>query len=91
MAFARWSTACADGRTSDLYVFHHVGGWLTCFACPMVEDDDPDSYVDDVPCWNTRDSAAMADHVRQHVAAGDAVPDGLVERIEDYDWHPRNA
>jgi len=89
VSFCRWSTPCEDGRVSDLYVFHHVDGYLICFCCEWSsESPEPD---DPSMGWVTTEPAAMAAHLRRHVEAGHAVPERAVRRMADYamdgrDW-----
>lgn len=55
---------------ADVYVFMNTGGWLECCGCSLGDEGRFDS------------TQAMVDHLAQHRAAGDDVPDG----IEDSLW-----
>ena len=55
---------------SNVYVFLDVGGYLRCCACWLTQFTDPD------PRFTT--TAAMVDHLREHVVAGHMVPDETI-------------
>jgi hypothetical protein len=74
MSYARFGW---DG--SGVYVFksvgndEHPGGWLECCGCVL-----PSSPEDWFQAFST---AAMVDHLRAHVAAGQHVPGDLVPAL----------
>ena len=57
---------------SDVYVFLSVDGCLECCACSL----NPESE-----CFDSTD--AMLAHLREHVAAGDTVPEHTFARLEE--------
>jgi|CXWL01.1.fsa_nt_gi hypothetical protein len=82
VSFCRWSSACEDGRVSDLYVFDHVDGYLTCFSCVWSAADD--SGRSNGPDWTTLTPRDMAAHMRRHAQAGHAVPERAIVKVAAY-------
>lgn len=62
---------CRFGE-ADVYVFEHVGGFIVCCMCSLGEDD-----------FHADTAAAMDDHLRAHVAAGDFVPDDIIGNMAE--------
>ena len=60
------------GDDSDVYVFDDLGGYLCCCGCQL--SDPRTSYYAET-------AAEMADHLREHEAAGHMVPAGVIDRI----------
>jgi hypothetical protein len=58
MSYCRW------GDSSDVYVIHHVDGFLDCCGC----------HLTDGIGFSTTSVAEMEEHLRTHMAQGDAVP-----------------
>ena len=54
---------------SQVFVYLHVQGGIECCDCPLGE------------CYWAHTAAEMADHLREHLAAGHVVPDGVIDRI----------
>ena len=60
------------GDDSDVYVFDQVDGVLCCCGCQL-------SYRR--ISYYAETAAEMADHLREHEAAGHMVPAGVIDRI----------
>jgi hypothetical protein len=56
-----------DGVTSDVYVIRHFNGSLCCYC----------SYAGNEQ-W---DEQGMIDHLREHIARGEKVPDVAFQRL----------
>lgn len=66
MAYARFGAG-----SSDVYVFMHVAGFLTCCGC---------SLTDKTQMWGSYDADTtqdMIDHLQAHVDAGHNVPEHI--------------
>ena len=61
---------------SDLYVFLHSDGHLTCCACKLLSE--PDTWGKDFDASKTRDMVA---HVEEHIKAGHSVPGELISDL----------
>lgn len=59
---------------SDLYVYLDCSGYFRCCACRITGMSGNWSY------YSTDDMIA---HVREHIAAGHAVPSDVIPRLED--------
>lgn len=68
MAYARGSS------DSDVYIFHHAGGWLECYQCPMLKDR---------KCFKAYSRQGMIGHIEEHLAKGDKVPDWAIKRLTE--------
>jgi hypothetical protein len=55
---------------SDVYVFANASGYYDCCYCGLGPTD-----------YHTRFAAAMASHLRKHIAAGHTVPTGTIDQI----------
>jgi hypothetical protein len=67
MSYARLTQ---DG--SDVYLFDHESGYLTCWWCDL-------GHANEVEHWRTTDLNEMFSHLAAHRAAGHHVP----EYVED--------
>lgn len=78
MSLCRWSTAGRHGARadSDLYLFWNTDGFFECCACPLDRDGRSVLLPED-------DTAACIAHVREHIAAGHAVPEHVIPYLED--------
>ena len=70
---------------ADVYVFMHVGNFLTCSACFMSED-----------AWGSFDADStqkMVDHLNEHVAQGHYVPQHVFDDLwaDDAENFPREV
>lgn len=80
MSYVRWSSPGHPwDYDSDLYIFDDVGGGTTCCGCLLSDDENS---------WNgDRDGNPVhpetVAHVFEHIAAGHAVPDFVIERLSD--------
>lgn len=76
---------CRFSKDSDMYVFNHVDGYLTCFACKLngpgehkVRDD-----------WDVHEKRVykrnqiMLEHCLQHEKVGHKVPKRLIKRLKE--------
>jgi len=63
-------------QPSDLYIFDHVGGFITCCGCWLQQYS-----------FETTDLQELLDHIAEHRAAGHAVHDGLEDLIRE-EWGP---
>lgn len=54
---------------SDVYVFYHVDGYLTCCWCALSDEEYGDFRCDPY------DDQAMVSHLQEHVEAGHTVPE----------------
>jgi hypothetical protein len=68
MSYARWSEG-------DVYVFHHVYGYLVCLCCRLRAAHDDQDY-------RTELRSDLIAHLRAHVDRGDCVPPRAFERLE---------
>lgn len=59
---------------SDVYVFEHVAGGLLCCGCSLGEFPPGSSPWTDVD--------RFIGHLREHIAAGDVVPDQVIPDVE---------
>ena len=66
---------------ADVYVFMHVGGFLTCCAC---------SITDDALSFDAHSTQEMIDHLAEHVYQGHFVPQHVFEdlRADDAENFP---
>jgi len=69
----------------DVYVFMHVGGFLTCCACSLSEED-----------WGSFDAHStqqMVDHLNKHVARENYVPQHVFDDLlaDDVENFPRES
>ncbi len=72
MSYARWS------NESDVYVYHHVDGYVTCCGCRLF-DADPFSLEPRDPAFYSR--TAAIEHLERHRLAGHIVPDYAFDRL----------
>jgi hypothetical protein len=56
---------------SSVYVYEHVNGWIDCCGCSILPD-----------CGKFYTSEAAAAHLREHLAAGDHVPDSVFDDVK---------
>ena len=63
-----------DVERSDLYVFLACGGFLECCACRLLSD---------LRSFTADTTDEMIAHVREHIAAGHAVPTHVIPSLED--------
>ncbi len=68
MSYVRWSAQ------SHVYVYLDVGGFLICCGC--CDDRVPRSF-------RAYTTAEMIDHLREHVAAGDLVPESCFDGLRN--------
>lgn len=64
---------------SDVYVFMHVGGFLTCCGCIL---------ADEKQAWGSFDAGTtqrMLDHLQKHIDAGDNVPPYVAPELQEDD------
>lgn len=59
---------------SDIYIYPDTRGGITCCGCCLRTTD----FIHNV---NTFDE--MIEHVKQHIASGDAVPDFVIPNLEE--------
>lgn len=65
---------CRFGE-ADVYVFYDIAGGITCCACSLQKKD-----------WSSFNCATndeMIAHLKQHVEAGDYVPQHAFDRLEE--------
>jgi hypothetical protein len=75
VSYVRWSSPGHPwDYDSDLYIYDDVHGGTTCCACTTGLDMDGDPTHPETIA-----------HVREHIAAGDAVPDFVIPRLADPD------
>jgi hypothetical protein len=55
----------------DVYVFLNVGGTLECCGCSLGDR------------WDFDSTDAMLEHLREHAAAGHAIPDRCIPGLEE--------
>jgi len=60
-------------RGSDVYVFESTSSVYECCDCDLDPRRDRRHH--------TPSAAAMAEHLREHLRAGDVVPDGVIEAV----------
>ena len=73
MSYVRWSFLDKPHPyDSALYIYSDVQGGITCCGCCLNDGGE----------FNVPTAAEMVAHVREHIAAGDAVPDFVIPRIE---------
>jgi hypothetical protein len=79
MSYVRWSSpGKPHPYDSALYIYDTDDGTVCC-ACllnPADENGDRASHM-------VANPGQMADHVREHIAAGHAVPDFVIPELED--------
>jgi hypothetical protein len=56
---------------SDVYVYLDVGGFLACCGCSQG------------PSFSATTTEDMIDHLKEHIMAGDVVPDYLIPALEE--------
>lgn len=82
MSYVRWS---AVGRPwdydSDLYIYDDTGGGTTCCVCSLMPPGSGRSWNGDRD--GNRAHPETVAHVREHIEAGHAVPDFVIERLSD--------
>ena len=71
MSYVRWSP------TSDVYIYDDVAGGITCCGC-FLSDQGPKEVSFNCQTWEQ-----MQAHLREHIAAGHAVPEHLMEVLPD--------
>lgn len=65
---------CRFGPSSSVYVFEHVGGFLTCCGCRLGD------------FFDTTSRSEMIEHLNQHRSAGHTVPQFVLDMLaEDVD------
>lgn len=76
---------CRFSGGSDIYLFHHVGGFIQCCGCNMAEGDSISTNL------ATREDALA--HIAKHRENGDSVPTYVDERLrkEIEDGEPLEA
>lgn len=67
MSFVRWGVA-----GSDVYLFHHVDGFLCCYMCDLASKEDAEIHS-----WDQAKA-----HLEMHRAAGHCVPHFVDAEIE---------
>lgn len=77
MSLCRPSTAGRGGARadSDLYLYWSVDGKFVCCGCILLDKGSVELPEDD--------TAAAIAHVREHIAAGHAVPEHVIPYLED--------
>ncbi|MCP2324271.1 hypothetical protein HDA40_002778 [Hamadaea flava] len=79
MSYVRWSS---PGRPHDydsaVYIYDTDDG-VVCFSCVRYPADEAGDYPSHVEATPGR----MIEHVRAHIAAGDAVPDFVIPGLAD--------
>jgi len=81
MSYARWGWG-----GSDVYVYMHVGGFLTCTWCPLMEDQEELNF-------DTKSTQVMAAHLKRHELNGERVPNDIYQRLweDDKENFPRDT
>lgn len=75
MSYVRWSSPGHPwDYDSEVYIYDDVAGGITCCGCDLVAAT--------AISFNCPTAAEMVDHVRAHIAAGHAVPDFVIPRLE---------
>jgi hypothetical protein len=75
VSYVRWSSPGHPwDYDSALYIFDDVAGGITCCGCLLIDAD-----------FNAPTTLEMISHVEQHVAAGHAVPDFVIPRLQEGD------
>lgn len=81
MSYVRWSS---PGKPHDydsaVYIYDTDDG-VVCCSCLLGTADDYGDYASHIAAT----PGQMADHVREHIAAGDAVPDFVIPALEEAD------
>lgn len=74
------------GKGSEVYVFHHVGGYLICMGCKR-ESMNRGFHEDFIATtWQE-----MIDHIESHLKWGDRIPVRCLEQLrEDQKADPKN-
>ena len=62
-----------NGVDSDVYMYHHVAGWLECCGCSLEEDG----------FFMTTSRVEMIAHMADHREHGDKVPDRVFVRLQE--------
>jgi hypothetical protein len=57
---------CRTSEDSDVYMYHHGGGWIECVGCQLI--------------FETRTAAIT--HLKEHIKNGDKVPKRAIELLE---------
>jgi hypothetical protein len=70
---SQWPYARLTERGSNVYVIDHVAGYLCCMWCRLMPNGNN---------FNSTSVERMCDHLAEHRARGDVVPDG----VEDEMW-----
>jgi hypothetical protein len=60
---------CRFSSDSDVYLYLSVHGWYGCCACGLADD------------VRLKTAKEAIDHLAEHVAAGDAVPESAFDRL----------
>lgn len=67
---------CRFSDTSDVYVFYSVGNFLDCCGCQLPGNEDSRSF-------EARRFSDMIAHLEEHIAAGQMVPDGVIDNLRE--------
>jgi hypothetical protein len=79
MSYVRWSSpGKPHPYDSALYIYDTDEG-VVCCSCLLNPADEDADYVNHIVAT----PGQMVDHVREHIAAGDAVPDFVIPALED--------
>ena len=60
-------------ESSDVYLFHHVNGYITCCGCTILHSEWPKFY---------KRSRAIR-HLNYHIKLGDKVPQKAFDRLQE--------
>ena len=72
MAYARFSDY-------DIYIYPHIGGWIECSACFLVQPED--EYTLFSASEAIHDDETLLVHILQHRIIGHNIPDDLEHQI----------
>ncbi len=65
---------------SDVYIYEHVGGFIECCGCVLIE---PEGELDIFGFFHASTAREMLDHIDKHKAHNHHVPDDCIERIKE--------
>jgi hypothetical protein len=92
VSYVRWSSpGHPHSYDSEIYIYDDVSGGTTCCGCSLNDDgrwngdrnpDYRDHRDDDENEPNVAGHPETIAHVREHIAAGHAVPDFVIPRLQ---------
>lgn len=73
MSYARF------GDHSDVYIYEHVGGFIECCGCLLVE---PENEQEIFGFYHANTAREILSHIDEHLSKGHVVPDYCIDRIK---------